>query len=251
MSTRLRSFRQTVMSILLVAILWVDAAVAHQFEDGYVERSVAVRIRDRDVRIKYSIGLNDATMKKFMDRWPNDQVLYQKFQNEQIEQIGKPGQGGKKLNSLDSPLEKPLNLPEEGSLVNEIELIRAFAKVAAPQLREGLRVLSNKQPIELKLVSATPSSKHHATLETVWTFQLPPDAMVELSIQDTNFLKQPGGIKYSLKTSGSSMTLRSNVAPIQIRSTRIGLDSVDIRQRLLASGIQAAIRVLVDSDVTE
>ena len=88
-------------------------------------------------------------------------------------------------------------------------------------------------------------------LETVWTFQLPPDAMVELSIQDTNFLKQPGGIKYSLKTSGSSMTLRSNVAPIQIRSTRIGLDSVDIRQRLLASGIQAAIRVLVDSDVTE
>ena len=47
------------------------------------------------------------------------------------------------------------------------------------------------------------------------------------------------------------MTVRSNVAPIQIRSTRIGLDSVDIRQRLLASGIQAAIRVLVDSDVTE
>ena len=232
------------MSTLLVATLWAAPAVAHQFEDGYVERSVAVRIRDRDVRIEYSVGLNDATMKKFMDRWPNDQTLYQKFQSEQIKQNGKSDQVDSKLNSLDSSTEKPLNLPEDGSLVNEIELIRAFAKVAAPQLREGLRVLSNKQPIELKLVSATPSSKHHATLETVWTFQLPPNATVDMSVQDTNFLKQPGGIKYSLKTSGTSMTVRSNVAPIQIRSARIVLDSVAVRQRLLAPGIQAGIRVL-------
>lgn len=235
-------------SLTLATVLSTDQAGAHQFEDGYIERAVAVRIRDRHVRIEYSIGLNDATMKKFMHRWPNDQGLYEQFQQEQTENNAKPNPDDQKN---DSPTEQPINLPEDGSLVNEIDLIRAFAKVATPQLKNGLRVLSNNQPLILKLVSATPSPKHHATLETVWTAQLPPDAMVELSVQDNNFLQQPGGIKYSLKTSGSSMTLRSNVAPILIRSTRIGLDSVTADQRLLAPGIKAGIRVLPEPAPTK
>jgi len=232
---------------MLAAVLWTDHAVAHQFEDGYIERAIAVRIRDRHVRIEYSIGLNDATMKKFIHRWPNDQALYKQFQKTQIEDIASPNPNDQKSGA---PTEQPINLPEDGSLVNEIDLVRAFAKVATPQLKNGIRVMSNNQPLILKLVSATPSAKHHATLETVWTTHLPSEATVELSVQDANFLTQPGGIKYSLKTSGSSMTLRSNVAPILIRSTRIELESVTAEQRLLAPGIKAGIRVLPKPEPT-
>ena len=254
MSFRPRLNFSTVATWLtLAAILCPNRAVAHQFEDGFIERAVAVRIRDREVRIEYSIGLNDATMKKFIDHWPNDQELHEEFHGELIEGLEPPIPGNKKnVAPVEKPAEAPINLPEEGTLVNEIQLIRNFAKVAAPQLTAGLRVSVNKKPIDLKLVSAEPSGKHHVTLETVWKFQLPQlpsNGLVELSVQDTNFLQQPGGIKYSLKTSGSSMTLRSNVAPILIRSTRIGLDSVSVRQRLRSPGIEAGINVLPEPGV--
>lgn len=231
--------------LTLAAFVWPNEAVAHQFEDGYIERAVAVRIRDRDVRIEYSIGLNDATIKKFIEHWPNDQKLYEEAHGELSNRTGTTIATNDKSST---PAETPINLPEEGSLVNEILLIRAFGKLAAPHLKVGLRVLVNEKPMVLKLVSAQPSTKHHATLETVWKFQLPHDSMAKMSIQDTNFLQQPGGIKYSLKTSGSSMTLQSNVAPILIRSTRIGLDSFSVTQRLLAPGIEATIRVLPTSE---
>jgi hypothetical protein len=227
--------------LTFAAFMWPSKAAAHQFEDGYIERAVAVRIRDRDVRIEYSIGLNDATIKKFIEHWPNDQKLYQQFHDE-LSKKTVSSATHKEENAATA--ETPIILPEEGSLVNEIQLIRAFAKLAAPQLKAGLRVMVNKEPIALKLVSAEPSSKHHATLETIWRFQLPPDSMAKMSIQDTNFLKQPGGIKYSLKTSGTSMTIQSNVAPILVRSTRTGLDSLSVTQRLLVPGIEAKIRVL-------
>lgn len=226
---------------LTAAVLCTDNVLAHKFEDGYVERSVAVRIRDREGRIEYSIGLNDATMEKFRHAWPDDQALHEQFQADQIAQAGKRNQPTPEPDTLADDL---INLPEEGTLVNEIELIRAFAKTAAPRLNTGLRVMVNQQPVTLKLVSSEPSAKHHATLETIWKFELPSDPIVRMSVQDTNFLRQPGGIKYSLKTSGSSMTLQSNVAPIIIRSKRIGLDSISVQQRLLAPGITAKIRVL-------
>lgn len=251
MSHRPRFIVQIVVNWLtLAAILCPNCAVAHKFEDGFIERAVAVRIRDREVQILYLIGLNDATIKKFIDQWPNDQKLYSQFHGESIEKTTAPITATEKNAA---PSETPINLPEEGSLVNEIQLIRAFAKSAAPRLKAGLRVLVNEKPVDLKLVSSEPSARHHATLETVWKFrlpqlqQLPPNGLMDLSIRDTNFLQQPGGIKYSLKTSGSSMTIRSNVAPILIRSTRIGLDSVSVKQRLIAPGIEARIRVLLGS----
>jgi len=235
----------TVLSLTAVAVLCTDSALAHKFEDGYVERTVAVRIRDREGRINYSIGLNDATMEKFRRTWPDDQALYEQFQADQAAAVGK--QNRLALNSKPTA-EDQINLPEEGTLVNEIELIRAFAKVANPQLKMGLRVIVNKQPVTLKLVSSEPSARHHATLETIWKFELPSDPVVLLSVRDTNFLRQPGGIKYSLKTSGSSMTLQSNVAPIIIRSRRLGLDSISVQQRLLGPGITAKVRVLQQQD---
>ncbi len=255
MLTHSRMKRLTSAALLaMTALAWVNGAshhaVAHQFEDGYVERTVAVRIRDRTGTLEYSFGLNDATMEKFRIHWPNDQALY-----EQFHQAGKNLPAARTHNQTPSnqqsiPAEgrrlesEDANEPDEGTLVNEIDLIRAFAKTATPRLQEGLRIFANEQPLPLKLISATPSARHHATLETVWQFQLPAVPIVHVSVRDTNFLRQPGGIKYSLKTSGASMTVRSNVAPILIRSPRKSLDAASVPQRLSEPGIEARIRTL-------
>ncbi len=249
------------IGMLLVLVgTWNNRAAAHQFEDGYVERTVAVRVRDQVGKIEYSIGLNDATMEQFRHRWPDDRELYEKFQQDSSNRQSShqpstgtttpvPQQPSPELAS-GLPTDKDLNLPEDGTLVNEIKLIEAFAKVAAPHLQSGIRVSVNSSPIILKLVSAAPSPRHHATLDIIWKFELTDAPLIDLSVRDTNFLRQPGGIKYSLKTSGTSMTLRSNVAPILIRSTRIGLDVTSVKNRLLAPGIEARIRVLQPADMT-
>lgn len=239
---------------LLVLITCPTNAVAHQFEDGYVERTVAVRIRDRSGTIEYSIGLNDATMAKFGEQWPDDVALFEQFRQSQMDGVSDPHQtrrdtdpanhdtriGGTSINS--PPIDGIQNGPEDGALINEVKLIRAFAKTATPHLQLGIRVLANEQPLKLELVSSSPSPRHHATLQTVWKFELPQESIVRLSVQDANFLRQPGGTKYALKTSGASMTLQSNVAPILIRASRINLDGLGVAQRLKAPGIEAKIK---------
>lgn len=237
------------LSLTMATVACSNCADAHQFEDGFVERTVAVRIRDRMGTLEYSFGLNDATMEKFRNNWPNDQALYEEFQQaKESLPVAQPHEKNSPNHERNSIEGEDTDLPEDGTLVNEIDLIRAFAKTATPRLSEGLRIFANEHALTLKLVSATPSARHHATLETIWQFQLPAVPIIRLSVRDTNFLQQPGGIKYSLKTSGTSMTVQSNVAPILIRSTRKSFDTTSVSQRLLAPGIESRIRILQPSN---
>ena len=235
------------MAVFMLMNCWCTAAtLAHQFEDGYVERTVAIRIRDRVGTVEYSIGLNDATIKLFSNAWPQDAELFAQLQKASSTQPADQEPAAPEPNTR-SPVES--NLPQDGSLTNEIALIRAFAKLSTPHLESGLRIVANGKRLKLSLISATPSARHHATLQTSWQFHLPADPTIKLQVRDTNFLQQPGGIKYSLKTSGSSMTIQSNAAPILIRSARIELDQLDVLQRLQQRGIVARIRVVQPSEI--
>ncbi len=60
-------------TILLVALTLGWAATSgpalHEFEDGFVERTLEVVIRDNVATAKYSIGLNETTLCDLLDQW--------------------------------------------------------------------------------------------------------------------------------------------------------------------------------------
>ena len=212
---------------------------AHQFEDGYIERTIAVRIRDRQGEIEYAVGLNDATIDQFLANWPDDRRLAKELEDQDRpdgpQQIKPPAQ----LVAEKAGSEEP---PVEGALINELELVRQFAEVATPHLSKNLTIQIGDQVLPLTLIAAEPSSRHHATIIVRWRFTLPAAETMQVEVRDRNFLVQPGGAKYALKTSGDTMLIRSNVAPILVRAQRSVLNTVSAWARWQAPVISVTVK---------
>ncbi len=103
---------KTVLSIALT-LLAVAYPAPHEFEDGFVERTFAIVIRDNLATAEYSIALNESTLKEILDQWQSPEV----------------GQTPKnKQPSLETATIKPdagsgpLIAPAEGSLAKSHEL---------------------------------------------------------------------------------------------------------------------------------
>jgi hypothetical protein len=56
----------------MVAWMTVAPARAHELEDGFVERSVAVIVRPGEVTISYSIDANETTRRELAKLWRGD-----------------------------------------------------------------------------------------------------------------------------------------------------------------------------------
>ena len=64
--------RTIFVALAFVGVFGTAAARAHEFETGHIERSIDVVIRDRQVQVKYSIGLSDTTI---LDRLVEGQLI--------------------------------------------------------------------------------------------------------------------------------------------------------------------------------
>ena len=51
------------------SILVANAGEPHKFDDGFVERTMAVVIRDKTGHVEYSIGLNESTVRDLLGTW--------------------------------------------------------------------------------------------------------------------------------------------------------------------------------------
>jgi len=213
------------LSILLTQFIAAGHANGHEFEDGFIERSVAVVVRDNLARLEYSIGLNPSTRQELINFWQS---------------------------TGDTAIQS-----SEGSQATEDV---DFLQLAAIHLRHRLVIRVDNQRIDAKLVSALPSSRHHVDVTVALEFELPlAEAGVPIAIEivDGNFLgithRQPqvarsvtekndpdavkqqkiscdqgrllpapfgGGFRYAFKTAGCAVLSRSNVASILIRADR-------------------------------
>lgn len=222
--------------------LAVSDAAAHEFEDGFVERSVAVIIRDDVARMQYSIGLNPNTRLQLIEFWRSQTV-----------------DSGSLWRQEQTPPASPV-APNNPSDPNDPD---SFLRVAGSNVSSRLMVLVDGQLIPVKFVSACASSRHHVDVTVTVEFRMPlehANVPVSLEIIDGNFFPaaaaaapvEPvtsksvlpakelkikpdeesgstpapvaapfgGGFRYALKATGAAVLSRSNVASILIRADR-------------------------------
>lgn len=176
-------------------------AVAHEFEDGHVERSVAVVIRGNTGQIEYSIGLNPQTRQQLIRFW-SDSAL----KNAPTESASR---------SSSSPPQHALD--DENEPLPDTALVSAaatdtpedfFLKLAAANVISRLKVTANGDPLPLELISSSASARHHVDVTVTLKFEIPlqspsptapapttspttspadQNALIDLAIVDRNF----------------------------------------------------------------
>ena len=70
------------MKIILIVAMTLGLASSprsapHKFEDDFVERTLAIVIRDNVATAEYSIGLNESTLNQLLDQWEKEAALKQ------------------------------------------------------------------------------------------------------------------------------------------------------------------------------
>ena len=240
-----RRIHWRLLCVFLTSIVLVrSTAWGHEFEDGHVERSVAVIIRGDQGRIEYSIGLNPTTRQQLMQFWsdstPARRSTFKDTDTAERAQLKIPAIG---------EIPNVVEFPNVGVLTALSERQSHFLELSATNVFNRLKVTVGGTTVPLTLISSQASPRHHVDVTVTLAFQLPLAANqlpAELTIDDGNFrapqtvssdasirspvdrqsvLQPPpapfsGGFRYACKSMGGTMLTRSNVASILIRSLR-------------------------------
>ena len=235
----MRRIAAAVVSLTLLLVTLPSKSGAHEFEDGFVERSVAVVIRDNIAIVEYSIGLNPDTKVQLIDFWMSQAAPAVAATGEEVgEDIGR----------------------ETGDAVSPSSPATSadFLRLAGENVCRRLRVLVGDDPVTPRLISSLASSRHHVDVTVTMEFPLPlkgASVPTLIEISDMNFFPSSfrnlpvtentqavrkeweagnlaldgdqlrpapfgGGFRYAIKGKGSAMLSRSNVASILIRAKR-------------------------------
>lgn len=186
---------------------------SHQFEDDFVERTLAIIIRGNKAEITYSIGLNGNTTEKILSKWSK------------LDAVTSTAVAPSKPNG------PPMQLEKDSGHALSPELTKRFQDAARKFISENLKVKIGQKPQQLKLISAGPAPRHPFAITLKWELAIPEQKVVDLQIIDSNFLDLDGASRISLKATGDAMLLQSNAAPILIRAQRTLLAELGLKDR--------------------
>ena len=249
-------------------------AIAHVLKDGYIERTVEVVIRDDTAYVEYSVGLNENTMAQLTSSWElktqpteskpsggNEDEKANPKESEPVEttktKTDKKPSDSKPVDSkpVDS---KPVDSnPDDSSptdssstdsssekaTVFDKALLAKFNKSAPAKVTEGLKITCDDKPVKIESVALDPAPRHPFDVKVKFQFKIPKSdkESIELKLEDSNFTKQTGAVRYALKAKGIAMLLQSNVAPIIVRAERVELGELTEEQRKTQTSILARI----------
>ena len=154
----------TLLTILLVCAL--NSPFIHKLDDGFVERSLAVTIRDSQAKCEYRIGLNNNTMTELVARWKE-----QSAHPEEKEKNGTVDSSTSSQSQVDSSANSEAAKPTANSLALGSE---SATDAAAAQQVEPLTTLDSSTPRTSKIAQET---KEDYKDETHW---LDPRVLEEL-----------------------------------------------------------------------
>ncbi len=213
------------IAAFLVGTVFAIPTTAHEFDDGFVERSVYVVIRDRTVNVEYCVGCNAKTMEDAIAKWAEK---------------GEPdGSSPKQIE------EKQKSTAEDPPLMPPLE--QQFQTDLLAQVAKNLVIKVANRPLQLKPVSVESSPRHHVNAVATLELALPEADSLTLAFQDMMFSENAGGVRYAAKSLGNAVMSRSNVATIIIRADRHELNELTPEQRLEKTKIDCQL-VFVSSD---
>ncbi len=224
-------------------VVWLTNAKvhAHELEDGFVERAVAVIVRPDHATISYSIGANEATRKRLIAKWNGDEE------------------------------ERATDLvPSDGESTGGAD--NDFLRVVGGAVLKGTDVEIDGASVDLELVEVIAAPRHHIEATVVMRLKMPIAAdgagALALTVFDRSFQADPnfcstnvesktqgdgddlpeapkgfdGAFRYAIKGAQGVMLNRSTVAPILVRAQRrlvaeIPGDEIDSEQQFSAEVI--------------
>lgn len=221
--------RATTLIVTLIAPLCAlnnSTLHAHEFDDGYVERSVSYLLRDQRLTVEYSVGMNPNTMYEFLKKWeieiPAD-LEKQISDRAELTQTEKP---------QDASTKGPSVVAIESADPVDMAIEALFRANVETQIKKNLQVLLNDRPLSLKLDSVDISPRHHVNLTVRLAADVPAAQQQRIRAIDTNFIEQDGGVRYAFKGLGRAMVLASNVEPVLVRAERVELGKIKANKRL-------------------
>ena len=294
-----------ILSIVLTLGLATKCPAPHEFEDGFVERTFAVVIRDDLATAKYSIGLNESTLRDLLDHWKKPEVAKPTGTDEELSHktlgpaqtnVQSKGLIGSEVsqnqntdlqqpeaNQFDAQAktepEKPAAAPaaptdaaptdgsgsEASSDVAETpsanasgespeaqssehldkpipeELLASLRKLGPAQIARQITVSCNGKPLQIKNVSAAAAPRHPFNLVVQFEFEIPSLESAKLKIEDQNFRQHSGAIRYALKVLGSTILVKSDVAPLIVRAQRHELAGLSKKEAAIRTSIAAEV----------
>lgn len=189
----------------------ISTAAAHELEDGCIEKTISIVVRDYDATIEMSLGINEATMKQQLEKWLAESETAAELQGPDVAE----------------------------NVTDDFE--KKFRECAFEQFAKEIKVSLDGHPTSLTKVSVEPSPRHHFTLIAKYSFVIPKQQRVKLLIEDQSLKEMKGGSRYSLKAMGKSILFKSNVAPIIVRADRNDLSKLSAQQLAKVSRIEALV----------
>lgn len=267
-----------------VLALGLSSTSAHKFEDGFVERTMAIVVRDKTATVEYSVGLNAKTMRDVLDQWeadshkpgstnptasaaqgvagssppaePNSEAYTQDTKSKKVgnqrqadSTSPKPlsKQGTSSNPDSESLLGMGINPDDESAHKIDAELYARFKKLAPNEIANRIAVTCDGQRVVPGSVTAGPTPLHPFLLVVKFEFKLPASEGIDLKIRDQNFPGNSGAVRYALKTKGNSMLLKSNKAPILVRSERVELTDLTPKKQEQLTTIAARLAIIGDN----
>lgn len=200
-------------------------AATHELEDGVVEKTVAVVVRDHTATIELSLGINPSTMQQQLTKWEANSK--------------DPAAAKMQAEESDPDADVETDSPMEADDLEQIE--SQFRQYAFEQFSQEIKVSVDGRFMSLTKVSVEPSARHHFAMIAKYSFEIPQQQRVKLVIEDQSLESMNGGSRYALKAMGKSILFKSNVAPIIVRAERNDLAELSKQQLAKVSRIEALV----------
>lgn len=255
----------------------------HIYKDGYVERSLAITVRGETGHGKLLIGLNEKTAASILteairakakselrsNKSGDENPLVAKPFNRQRGVVGNEKSDRKKrdTNAFDRPKQSvPKNSAQlgrdqakaprsgEGQHLTNPAMVDRLAALKEHWILCHLNLTLDGQQIDLKNISVSPAPRHPYSMVVKFDFDLQateplaapdhPSNALNLRLVDETFPKQSGAVRYSLRTRGSTILLKTNVAPVIVRAQRFEFEKT--RAKINSNSFTIDAKLIVD-----
>ena len=211
-------------------------ALPHDYEDGFIERTVALVIRDQKVIGELQFGLNETTA---------DQLLVAMRAESQESRKAVQGTDGSEMQQTqigsvrsqgDSDVEQSDERDDgRGPHLTDVKTIAVLDQLGRPWFRKRLALEINGQTVQPTDVQIQPARRHPYSVSVRFVVDLEPhakpenpdDAManIELAFREDGFANWKGARRLAAKVAGKTFLLNSNVAPILVRAKRAEIEA--------------------------